>query len=253
MKGIGCIASCSWSTTRWFPISHVISIDFNTINVSHNSISIVQLQFKSSHIVDSNELSTKILSSLSSYYFTTWCIVSPRRISIVVRFPISRSIGSVFPSFILVDRRIQRQRLCLKTFFSHHCLVHHIPINTLKLDPSTIRPRITITIGHFQSVLIVCRSWQAHFNHSFFTVRQWGKSDWSVDFCGTRIDRKRLFTCEVFCLLGYLCINLCWRTIKSKSEYSYEWFKQCVLYKEWLITQIDSFERRNNNECKCRF
>jgi len=205
------IASCSQSGTCWFSISHIITIHFISIDICNNSITIVELEFNSSHSTQSNKRFTEVLS------ISSWCSCSskwdfsPTSIRITHILPASWSTWSVLPSILLVDGRIQRQWHLLGFTRCHHSLEYKISIDSIDLKPGTTAP-IGGSIIHSKSVLIVCSLLNTCFNCSFFGVC---KRRRIVKWGCSRQDWKGFLTCQSECLLNELDIDLATCTVHS--------------------------------------
>ena len=100
------ITTSSQSTRLNITLSHVITINLNTINISHNTTTVVESSIDSSHISKTSKLITEVLSSWRSRSGATSGNITPTTGIVTVSLPVTCKTVWELPRSSLVNRRI---------------------------------------------------------------------------------------------------------------------------------------------------
>ena len=216
--GVASVASRGRSRGRDVSGRHVVSVDFDSIDVGDHSELVLELQIDGGHTRHTREGLAEVLGSRGGLRGGSESNNGPGTVGEANILPVSRGRSSVLPVSVVTDGGIEGEGLVLLLLLGHHFLEHHVAVDTVEFDVGLVGPSVTQRILHSKRVDGVGVGSKAGFDGSRLRVDQGGGG---VEDGGAVENLEGLFTGPGTRLLNNLQVVLVGTAIERECKRNY--------------------------------
>ena len=181
----------------------MVAEDLDAVDVSHNTVTIVHLEFVGSHVRQRCERLTEVLGTRNLGRKRTEGSILPSTVVKTKRGPLRRNRGRIrgqFPLLLLHNGVVKGKGVDLLVGLRHKVAEDDVPVDTSDLHPRTRLPGIPPGVQKMDRVLTIGALGQAEFHISKFAL---GERRTCHEELASRIHLEGLFI--VVAVHGLLC------------------------------------------------